>query len=141
MVEFNPDGSIVLPASIIKQRQEKEFRLKKGKCILIKKEIVSFKSPKKCCLHLTLSEAITDNKFVHTIYKYFSENSEVPAKIIIINEKEFDIEVGTHFRRCSNCNALIKRFKDFLYGNLIEEKGSCPYEPYTQEFCYEDYFE
>lgn len=143
MFEFNKDGSLKLPDTVIKEKQKKEYRLKKGKCLLIKKEMTSFTAPKKCVLHLKLSEAIEDNGFVENVYRYFKMNSELPIKIIKINEKEFDIEIGTYFRRCSECIKLIGRFRGFLYDNVIEEKGSCTYEDIIrkQDFCYEDYFD
>ncbi|MFC1732514.1 hypothetical protein ACFL6I_19595 [candidate division KSB1 bacterium] len=143
MVEFNEDGSLRLPDNVLKKKQEKEDRLKKGKCMLIKKDLVSFTAPKKCILRIRLSDAITDNRFIETTYKYFSENAKVPSKLIKINEKEFDVEIGTDFRRCSDCTELIKRFNEFLYGNIIEEKGNCSYGNSfrKQDFSYEDYFE
>ena len=143
MIEFNPDGSIKLPESLVKHNEEKEYKLKKGRCILFKKEMVNFKSPKKCLVHLRLSDAISDNRFVETTYRYFNETSQVPSKIIKVNEKEFDIEIGTDFRRCSDCNNLISRFREFLEGNVIEEKGNCTYESpiRARNFCYEDYFD
>jgi len=141
MVEFNPDGSIKLPEAAVKSKQEKEHRLKSSKCILIRKEMVSFTAPKKCMLRLKLSDAITDNRFVETIHGYFSSDSEVPSKLIKVNEKEFDIEIGTHFKRCSDCTRLIGRFREFLYGNIIEERGNCTYEKMQRNFCYEDHFD
>ena len=143
MVEFNPDGSLKLPSSLIRSKQEKEERMKKGNCIVIKKELLSFASPKKCILHIVLSEAIKDNRFIENIYRYFCENSTVLTKLIKKNEKEFDIEIGTDFKRCSDCTQIITRFKEFLNNNIIEEKGSCTYEAYSRNtnFCYEDYFE
>ena len=144
MVEFNEDGSMKIPTILLKNKQEKEYKLSKGRCVLIKKEIVSFKPPKKCVLHLILSEAINDNRFVETTYKYFCENSEVPSKFIKLGEKEFNIEIGTHFKRCSDCTNLINRFKEFLDGNVLEEKGSCTYERGSfggSKFCFEDHFE
>ncbi len=143
MFEFNEDGSLKLPDKVIKDQKDKEYRMKKGKCLLVTKEVISYTAPKRCVLHLKLSDAITDNQFVANVYKYCNENSETPFKIIKINENEFNVEIGTSFRRCSECMKLINRFKGFLYGNLIEEKGSCTYEDIIrkQDFCYEDYFD
>ena len=141
MVEFNPDGSIKLPEHLAKKKQEDEYRLQKGRCILIKKELISDRSPKKCSLHIKLSEAFSDNNFVDVIYKYFNENSEVPSKLIKLNDKEFDVEIGTCFSRCRDCNSLVARFRDHLDGNIIEDKGSCTFEGRKQSFCYEDHFE
>jgi len=142
-MEFNEDGSLKLPEKVLKNKREKEDRMKKGKCILIKKEMVNFTAPKKCILQLLLSDAITDNRFIETTHKYFKENSETPSKLIKINEKEFNIEIGTDFRRCSDCTSLVRRFNEFLYGNIIEEKGNCPYKGSFREnnFSYEDYFD
>lgn len=142
MIKFNKDGSLKLPDSLIIKKQEKEVKLKKGHCMLIKREIVSSASPKKCALNLRLSDAISDNRFVDNIYKNFLEKSSVPSKIIKINEKEFKIEIETHFKRCSDCNTLINKFRDFLDNNIIEEKGACSYEGFrSKSFCYEDYFD
>jgi hypothetical protein len=142
MIQFNEDGSLKLSSGTIQKKQENENRLKKSRCIKIKKEMVSFSAPKKCLLHVTLSDAITDNKFMENIHKYFRDQSETPTKIIKISDKEFDIEIGTHFKRCSDCSILIRRYKEFLDENVIEEKGNCTYESFkSKNFCYEDYFE
>lgn len=144
MVEFNEDGSLKLPASMEKKKQENEHRMKIGRCILIRKEMVSFAAPKRCLLHLRLSDAIVDNRFVETIHRHFNENSAVPSRLIKMDEKEFNIEIGTDFRRCSDCAKLIRQFRDFLGDNVIEEAGNCSYEnPFrgqNQNFCYEDHF-
>ena len=140
MYQFNPDGSIKVPEAFEKQTKEKEHRLKTQRCILVRKEVVSDKSPKKCLLRITLSDAFTDSGFVKKTYGYFMGNSEVPSKLTKVNDKEFEVEIGTCFRRCSDCNSLIRQFKDFLDGNVIEEQGSCTYEGKSQHFCYEDHF-
>jgi len=140
MIEFNIDGSIKLPEHIIRYSKNNEEKLKKQKCIKITRDVVSDKTPKKCILHITVSEAFPDNKFIQTIYDYFKNSSSVPSKLIKINEKEFDVEIGTDFKRCSDCNSLINRYREFLEGNIIEEKGSCQFEDRMKNFCYEDYF-
>jgi hypothetical protein len=62
--------------------------------------------------------------------------------LIKINEKEFDIEIGTHFKRCSDCTTLVNRYREFMEDSLIIEKGNCTYEPFSsRNFSYEDYFE
>ncbi len=141
MIEFNPDGSMKLPGYVAEQKKKNEIRLKQHKCIHIKREIVSFSAPKKCLLKITLSDVFKDNQFVQNIYNYFKEKASVPAKIKKINEKQFEVEIGTDFRRCTDCNSLINRYKEFLDGNVIEEKGSCTFEGSKRNFCYEDYFD
>jgi transcriptional accessory protein Tex/SPT6 len=142
MVEFNADGSLKLPDWLANQKAENEAKLKTQKCIKIKKQVVSSRTPKSCALNITLSDAFSDNRFIETIYNYFREKSEVPSKLIKINEKEFKVEIGTCFRRCSDCNNLVRRFREFLEGCIIEDNGSCTYENKLQSnFCYEDYFD
>ena len=142
MAEFNEDGSIKLPDWIAKKRSENNSKLKTQRCIKIKKQIINDKTPKSCELNIILSDAISDNRFIETIYKYFKESSEVPSKLIKVNEKEFKVEIGTCFRRCSDCTSLISRFREFLDGNIIEEQGSCTYKDKMQSnFSYEDYFD
>lgn len=140
MVEFNADGSLKLPSHMAADKKETERKLKSVKCILIKQEVVNFTAPKKCVLHLQLSEALTDNRFISVIHQEFSEKVSVPTKLIKLNEKEFDIEIGTDFKRCSDCTNLIREYREFI-GNAIV-KGNCTYEGReNKEFYYEDYFE
>jgi len=137
MIEFNPDGSIKLPPGLLKNKQETENLLKTGRGALIKKEMVNITSPKKCLLHLRLSDTISDNRFVETTYRYFNDNSSVPSRLIKLNDREFDIEIGSHLKRCSDCTNLINGFRDFL--KVIEQKGNCSFKGF--DFSYEDYFE
>lgn len=137
MYEFNPDGSIKIPGIIAENQLRKEEKLKKERCILVKKELVNF-TPKKCLLHIKLSEAFPDSNFVSTIFHSFQERADVVAKMIKLNEKEFDIEIGSDFHRCKDCCNLVGRFREFLDGNIIEDKGSCTLK--ERSFAYEDYF-
>lgn len=141
MVEFNPDGSIKMPSHMAKRKEDNKDKLLRQRCLKIRREIVNFDSPKKCVLHIILSERITDNRFIQNLYDYFKDTSSVPAKITKISEKEFDVEIGTDFRRCTDCNDLINRYREFMDGNIIEEKGSCTFEGRIKNFAYEDYFE
>jgi hypothetical protein len=138
-MEFNPDGSIKLPEKFAKQKQDRENRLKNSRCILIRKDIVDTKSPKKCMLRIRLSDSIYDNSFVQNVYNVFRERAEVPTKLKKLNEKGFEVEIGTCFRRCSDCNALIARFRNSMVGSVIEDSGSCTFE--KRKFDYEDYFD
>ncbi len=133
---FNPDGSLKVPEHL-KQNKEK---LKTQRCIKVKRELASTTPPKKCILHLTLSEAINDNRFISTIYACFNENASVRTKLIKIDEKNFEVHIETNLRRCTDCNSLINKYREFLDGNIVEDKGSCTFES-IKEFCYEDYFD
>ncbi len=139
-MEFNPDGSLKLPDNLAKQKQENIQKMQCQRCMKIKKEIVSSYSPKKCALRITLSDAIHDNRFIQTLYEEFKQRSSVPTKLKQNSDKEFDVEIGTDFRRCSDCCFLINKYREFLDGNVIEEKGACSFEG-RKNFSYEDYFE
>ena len=140
MVEFNPDGSIKLPEQYAKNKEENKQKLKHQRCIKIKRDLVSFSAPKKCILRITISESLNDIRFIKTIYDEFKQRAAVPNKLIKINDKQFNVEIGTDFRRCSDCNSLINSYREFLE-NIIEVKGSCQFEGRKKNFCYEDYFD
>jgi hypothetical protein len=141
MIEFNPDGSIKLPQRIEEKQKENQLRMSVGHCIRVKKDVVSIKPPKKCILHITLSEKIDDNNFIFRVHDFVSQNSEVATKIEKVNEKEFRIHIDTAFRRCKECANLIAGYREALHGNIIEEKGTCYHEERQMNFCQEDYFE
>ncbi len=140
MAEFNPDGSLKLPAYLAKIKEGNEERMKSQRCLKIQRELINFTAPKKCLLHLTLSEAMADNRFVETIYNYFKERAAVPSKLQKIDEKQFEIEIGTDFKRCTDCISLINEYRECLNGNLIEERSSCTFDGFKKNFSEEDYF-
>ncbi len=118
----------------------KEKKLKKERCIHIRKEIVSSFSPKSCKLIIRVSDAIDDPRFIGSVYEAFREKASVPSSLHKVTEREYYIDIGTHFKRCSDCTALISRYRDFL-GNVIEDNGTCINVRPKREFCYEDYFD
>jgi len=138
MVEFNEDGSLKLPEHMTRKKEQDKEKLKSQRCIQVKREVVNFSAPKKCVLTITLSEALPDNRFIETIYGYFKDKATVPHKLTKINEKQFEVEIGTDFKRCSDCNKLIGEYREFFEGNIIDEKGNCTFQGRT--FAYEDYF-
>lgn len=141
MVEFNPDGSIKLPERFAKKKSDDEGRMKNVKCMKIKREVTSFSAPKQCKLNITISDAVTDNRFVENIYSYFSRAASVPTLIEKLDEKNFIVTIETDFKRCTDCNSLIRQYHEFLSGNIIEDKGSCTFEGRKSSFSYEDYFD
>lgn len=140
MVEFNPDGSIKIPAKLAASRAAEDTRMKTGRCMTIRKEIVSVRPPKSCELHLTVSDRITDQRFMENIFREWTEQAEVPAKMTRLSGSEFRVEIGTCFSRCSDCTRLIQKYRVFLDANVIEKKGSCEYGA-NRKCSYEDYFE
>ncbi|MFH1849076.1 MAG: hypothetical protein ABH879_02720 [archaeon] len=139
MFEFNADGSIRLPDKLASQKSKNQVRLRSQRCMEIKRDLVSTSPPKRCIIHLTISQAVKDHRFVDTIHKSFAGRASVPSKIVKVDERNYDIEIGTDFRRCTDCSSLINEYREFLDGNIIEDKGCCTFEP--RSFAYEDYFE
>lgn len=140
-MEFNPDGSLKLPGNLLKKKHEDIDKLKTQRCIKIRRNIVSTYAPKKCILHITLSDAITDSRFIYTLYGYFNQNASTPNILRKIDEKNFEVELGSDFRRCTDCSSIIKKYREFLNGNIVEEKGACTFEGRQNNFSYEDYFD
>jgi len=141
MMEFNPDGSIRVPKKVQQAKDAELNKMKSQKCIMVRRDLVSEKPPKKCMLHVRLSEAINDNRFIKNIHGFWEKDAQVPSKITEHNPLEFTIEIGTDFRRCTDCNSLINRYREHLYSNLIDKKGSCSFEGFKRNFSYEDYFD
>lgn len=139
MFEFNPDGSIKLPQKMAQKEADDENRMKNRRAIRLYRDLVSMTAPKKCMLRITLSNMISDERFMETIHTQWNERASVPSNIRKVGEKEFEIEIGTDFRRCSDCTRLIGEYRQFLDGNLIEKKGSCGFK--GMDFSYEDHFE
>lgn len=130
-MEFNPDGSLKLSGNLRKEDPKK--KLETERCVFVHKDLVYERAPKKCRLHITFSKsmpATLENTF-----------TETPVEIKHIDEKEYQVEVGSSFRRCQECNLFVKKLGEKAQGNIIEEKGTCTYKGRTQSFSYEDYFE
>jgi len=139
MFEFNPDGSIKVPKQYEDKKRLESERMTNRRCISIKKDVVSVRPPKTCKLSIELSKAFMDNSFIMNTFNEFKKSSETPSKIVQVSDKEFVIEIGSDFRRCSDCNKIVSRFREFLSGNVILDKGTCTMK--EREFCFEDYFD
>ena len=121
-MEFNSDGSLKLPPKMQKSLDNQNERMNSSRCIKIKKEIINFEAPKKCNLQITLSNAISDFRFVNNIYNYFLEGSTVSTKLIQIDDLNYTIEIGTDFKRCSDCTNLINRYLKTNEISIIKQK-------------------
>ena len=142
MIEFNPDGSIKLPHHMVNRQREEEQKMSCQHCMKIKRNLVSTSPPKKCVLEITLSKPIIDSFFVENLYNYFKQNASTPTNIKKIDSHSFEIEIGTDFKRCSDCSSLISKYREHLSGNIIEEKGNCTFQTrVSQNWSDEDYFD
>lgn len=136
MVQFNPDGSIKLPSHIQQNKDAEQRRWTCTKCIRITKEVLGG-TPKKCNLHIELSPRFDRNDFIQNIIRF--ANFETPIKVIEKNPKEFTVEIGSTFRRCTECTKLVGQYREYSDGNFILKKGACGFE--QRSFAYEDYFD
>jgi hypothetical protein len=139
MIEFNNDGSIRLPGNILDEKRKKDYRMASTRCARIRKEVVSSYAPKKCILHVTLSDAIKDGQYMESAFNRLKAGFETPVKLIPGVEKEYHFEIGTNFKRCSECNKILAMITEMFDGNIILDKGSCTLK--EREFCYEDHFD
>ncbi len=140
MVEFNTDGSLKLPGHITKSLDDERLRMVNQRCVKVERDVISTYAPKRCVLHIILSKKFINDDFIVNIFRNVNDNIKTPMKIKKVDDKEFDVEVGSDFRRCTDCNSLISRYREFLDGNVIEKKGSCTFES-RKNFCYEDHFD
>ncbi|HYD03990.1 MAG TPA: hypothetical protein VEC16_06875 [Alphaproteobacteria bacterium] len=140
-MQFNPDGSLKLSNATVAKKAQDQIMMQKGRCMQVTKEVVEITAPKKCVLRIKLSDAITDTRFIETIHKQFRENASTPTKVTKLNDKEFEIEIGSDFRRCTDCCKLVGKYREFLDGNIIQKKVGCTFEENRRSFSYEDYFD
>lgn len=138
MVEFNADGSIRLPGVLQQNKDKNEHRMKSTRCLKIRKEAVSTYAPKKCVLYLELSTLLPNN-FVEQQHNFFKLKSETKTVLTKIDEKNFEIEIHSDFKRCSECRQLVSRYREFMDGSVIEDKGTCTLK--ERAFAYEDHFD
>ncbi len=139
MIEFNPDGSLKIPPWMTQAKNDEHKILTNPFGMRIVKEVIRYESPKVCHLHITLSPHARTAASVQTITNDFKQHAQTPIKLTEKADKELTIEIGTSFRRCSECTSLIGRFRENAEENLILKKGNCPYEQHS--FSNEDYFE
>jgi hypothetical protein len=109
------------------------------RCISVRKEVISDRSPKKCAIYLTLSKKVNDARFIETLYGEFSKKTESTTSLRKISEEEYIVEIGTCYRRCTDCCSFVAELKEFI--NMVEERGSCTFERKTPNFRYEDHFD
>ena len=134
--QFNPDGSVKLPVAIQQAPADADRRMATTRCLNVKKEVMT--PHKRCTLHVKLSPLVSGD-VVEKLHSYFKSQSETPTKIQKLNDKEYLIEIGEGFRRCSDCSSFVGRMREFMDGNVILDKGNCTYEP--RSFSYDDHFD
>ena len=127
-MQFNPDGSLRLPGSAQARQDNEMNKMKTGKSVLVTRTVLSYDAPKKCLIELKLSDAITETKFVEMFYEIYKQEISTPTKLRRLSDKEFELEVGTDFKRCQDCNKFIGHFRETFPGNLIDKKGNCTYK-------------
>ncbi|MBW3003106.1 hypothetical protein KY337_00960, partial [Candidatus Woesearchaeota archaeon] len=101
------------------------------------REVVSTFAPKKCRLTIKgVDEHALENVFFHA-----NRASQTPMKFIKIDRNEFHIEIGSDFKRCSDCNSFVSRLRTALNTSILDKRTTCTMKEREREFCYEDYFD
>jgi hypothetical protein len=122
VMEFNPDGSIKVPGMFVKQ----------PKSMNIRKDVVSEFAPKKCLLSIK-----GEKNYVLFVLSRFT--CETPIKMID-NSDGIDIEIGSDFKRCSDCKNLTYKLSASVKGDCSIDLGTCTAKGSQQKFSDEDYF-
>lgn len=122
MMEFNADGSLKLPGGYVKQ----------AKRINIRKDIISEFAPKKCIVSIT-----GEKQKIGMVLSMFK--CDTPIKKTETSEG-FDVEIGSDFKRCSDCKSLSYKLSASVNGNCNIDKGTCTAKGIHPQFCEEDYF-
>ncbi|MFP4656372.1 MAG: hypothetical protein ACLFNK_02230 [Candidatus Woesearchaeota archaeon] len=130
-MEFNPDGSLKLGPGM--KKEDPKRKLETERCIHVRRDIVYERPPKKCRLLVSFSK----------LMQPFLENTfaETPVEIRRLDTHEFNVDIGSSFKRCNECNKFVTGLSGKVPGNLIEDKGTCTFRGRTQTFAFEDHFE
>ena len=139
MFQFNPDGSLKVPGNIVRNSVINHSKMQNERCIKVRKEVIFDRSPKKCAIFITLSKKVNYARFIETLYAEFSKKTESTTSLTKISEDEYKVEVGTSYRRCTDCCSFVNELKEFI--QVVEEKGSCTFERSIPKFSYEDHFD
>ena len=127
-MEFNPDGSLKLTGSAQARIKNEKEKMKNEKAVLVKRCVISHAAPKKCSIQIILSDSIKDGSFVEMYYLKYKKETDTPTTLRVTSEKEFELEVGTNFKRCQDCNKFIGHFRETFEGNVIDKKGNCTFK-------------
>ena len=121
-MEFNPDGSIKLPSKFAKQAKKMNIR----------KDIISEYAPKSC----RMSIAGDKQKIIWVLSRF---ECDTPIKKVETDDG-FDVEIGSDFKRCSDCKNLSYRLSASVNGDSSIDIGTCTAKGVHPQFCEEDYF-
>lgn len=127
-MQFNPDGSLRLSVQAQAKQDEEATKMQTEKCALVKRCVINHNAPKKCLIQLKLSDQVTDSKFVEMFYSKYKEQTSTPTSLRKLSDKEFELEVGSDFKRCADCNRFIGHFRETLPGRVIDKKGNCTFQ-------------
>jgi hypothetical protein len=124
-MEFNLDGSIKLSEKMLERRNTAANRMKRTMCVKIEKDVVNEDKPKKCVLHITLSDTFTDGSVCEKVYYYFIKESDTRTKLKKVMGKKWDLIIGPSKTRCEDCTKFVNLFRKYLDDNIIVKKGNC----------------
>ena len=126
-MEFNPDGSLKLGGSIAKQAQSDSSKMTSTRCVKITKYATKTTSPKLCTLSIVASPHV-ESGFVERTYEFFKKRADATTKLTQLSSSEFELTIGGEFSRCKDCQMFVSSSRDYLDGNMIENKGTCTFK-------------
>lgn len=126
-MEFNADGSLKLSDKVCKLQEQEKHKMKTTRSVKITKDATRTFPPKLCTLTIEQS-SLLDKNFVERSFSFFVKRVNSTMHIIKLSDTEFQITIGNEFSRCRDCQYLVSAFREGLFGNIIEKKGSCTYK-------------
>lgn len=125
-VEFNPDGSIKLPARLVKKKENEDKTFQDEPSIRIIRNQISTVTPLTCELLIQASDKLENFDKIETIFRQATGKFKHMANLCIrkIDNTHYSVKIISGIYRCSWC----ENFREYL-GKEMNAKvinwGSC----------------
>ncbi|MCK4669798.1 MAG: hypothetical protein KAT43_01250 [Nanoarchaeota archaeon] len=124
--EYDEEGNLKLPESILKRREEEEKIFNTEPSIKITKNQISQETPLECELLIQASKKLLNPERIESIFKKAIWRFKHMAKLSItkINDQEYKVKIISGQFRCGWC----EQFRAFLGEELktkVIPRGSC----------------
>ncbi len=124
--EFNPDGSLKVPESLAKEKEDNDKIFENEPCIRVIRDQVSSVTPLKCELTIEASDKLINFKRIEDLYDLATGKFKHAAKLSIqkINDKKYVVKIISGQFRCSWCEDFRKYLGEEM-GVKVLNYGSC----------------
>ena len=127
-LEFNPDGSMKLPESMVKKKEDEDKIFQDEPCVRIIRDQISTVTPLTCELLIQASDKLDNFDKIEYIFETSKERvvHGVGADLSIkkINNKEYVVKIISGAYRCSWCENFRKGIERSMKVKVINW-GSC----------------